>query len=100
MSYNNVSSFIFLNLFQIFLEPSQPGAHVVNLSNLWYVTLRIFHLSDLESVLGKSLRITFCRKSPLQYTLKKMQMCPYKMLGIDVQSANVLPTCPYLGAIS
>lgn len=100
MSSDYVSSFIFLNLFQIFLEPSQPGAHVVNLRNLRYVTLRIFHLSDLESVLGKSLRITFCRKSPLQCTLEKMQMCLCKMLEIKVQSANVLSTCPYLGAIS
>ena len=60
------------------LETSQPRAHIVNHWNLWYITLSIFHLSDLKSVLGNSLRITFCRKSPLQSTLEKMQMGPCK----------------------
>lgn len=100
MSYNAVNSFVFLNLFQVFLEPSQPRARIVNHWNLWYITPSIFHLSDLKSVLGNSLRITFCRKSPLQSTLEKMQMDPCKTLGIDVWAASTCSKGPINLSIS
>lgn len=84
----------------MFLEPSQPRAHAVNHWNLWPITLTIFHLSDLKSVSGNSLRITFCRKSPLQGTPEKMWAGPCETLGKPWNTVEVLSAYPYLGAIA